>query len=190
MSSGILISRREKIRLGKISLSEPSQVNLNNFKRYRNVYNRTIRAAKKLYYESELLKNQTNLKKSWQLLKSAINNKKIKSSLISKIVSNDKTTTNPKEMAALFNEFFTSMPSKIVQDLHMADQESCPDFAKDFFTPLEDEAVPPFKFSSTPISTEEILAATKDLLPKTSLDHNGVSLFFIKQFINHLLTPL
>jgi hypothetical protein len=63
---------REKIRLAKLSFSDPSLNNLNHFKRYRNAYNSFIRSAKKIYFESELKKNQSNLKKSWQLLKSAI----------------------------------------------------------------------------------------------------------------------
>ncbi len=75
MSAGLLTSRREKNRLCKISLSEPSPFNLDKFKRYRNMYNRLIRAAEKLYFETELRKNQSNLKKSWQLLKIAINKK-------------------------------------------------------------------------------------------------------------------
>jgi hypothetical protein len=33
------------------------------FRNYRNIYNRTVRPAKKLYFEKELIKNQSNLKK-------------------------------------------------------------------------------------------------------------------------------
>ena len=53
--------------------------NINKFKLFRNIYNETIRAAKKLYYEKQFSKFQSNLKKSWQLLYSAID-KKVKSS--------------------------------------------------------------------------------------------------------------
>jgi hypothetical protein len=89
----------------------------------------------------------------------------------------------PMKMANLFNEFFTSMPTKIVDDLHPVPNDSCPAFAKDFFTPsdVEDDTVPRFKFAQQPVTTDEILEATKALLSKTSLDHNGVSMSFIKK---------
>jgi Endonuclease/Exonuclease/phosphatase family len=47
MSTGLLISRKNKIMLGKKCSINPSVTNINTFKTYRNVYNRTIRAAKK-----------------------------------------------------------------------------------------------------------------------------------------------
>jgi hypothetical protein len=114
MSAGILTSRREKMRLCKLSLMDPTPANLSCFKRFRNLYNRVIRAAKKQYFETELKNNQSNLKKSWQLLKTAINKNYNKGSHISKLVSNGTVVEDPREMATLFNDFFTSMPGKIV----------------------------------------------------------------------------
>jgi hypothetical protein len=192
MSSGLLVSRREKIRLCKLSLSIPNAENLARFKNYRNVYNKAVRTAKKVYFESELAANQTNLKKSWQLLKSAINKKVIKSPRIKTINANGKITEDPKEMATLFNEFFTSMPANIVKDLHPTDQEFCPDFAQSFFKPQTENAEdrPQFTLAAIPITGTEIMAAVNELAPKTSLDHNGVSMAFIKQCINNLLPSL
>jgi hypothetical protein len=63
MSSGILISRRNKLNLGKIFANNPSPHSCNLFKNYRNVYNRTVGAAKKLYYAKQFASNQSNLKK-------------------------------------------------------------------------------------------------------------------------------
>jgi hypothetical protein len=56
--------------------------------------------------------------------------------LIPKIEINGRTTKNSGEMAALFNELFTSVPSKIVQDLCMTDLGACPKLMKDF-TPIK-----------------------------------------------------
>jgi hypothetical protein len=124
-------------------------------------------------------------------LKSAINKKSNKSSLISKLEINGKFVENPKGMANMFNEYFTSTPGKIVKDLHTVDSDTCPDFAKDFFTHLErnDDTVPCFRFDSIPIFHEEIVEATKALQPKTSLDHNGLSISLKKKCITILVTP-
>jgi hypothetical protein len=57
-------------------------------------------------------------------LKSAINKKSNKSSHIPKLEINGKFIENPKEMANMFNEYFTSMSGKIVKDLHSVDPDS------------------------------------------------------------------
>ena len=72
--------KKQKKHLGLlISRAKSVGENINKFKLFRNIYNETIRAAKKLYYEKQFSKFQSNLKKSWQLLYSAID-KKVKSS--------------------------------------------------------------------------------------------------------------
>ena len=49
MSSGILISRKRKQFLSKTSLKNPTSANIDQFKRFRNLYNLVIKTAKKLY---------------------------------------------------------------------------------------------------------------------------------------------
>jgi hypothetical protein len=148
--------------------------------------------SEKQYYEKELQANQNNLKKTWQLLKTAINCQSPKTSTISNIQFDGQLNTDPKTMATLFNQFFTSMPGSIVNDLHTTDPLDAPDFASGFFADGDDnlDNMPCLNFGSLPVTSHEILEATKLLLPKTLLDHNGVSIGFIKQFIHILMTPL
>jgi hypothetical protein len=68
MSKGLLISRCNKNRLGKTYADNRSPINCLLFTNYRNVYNRTIRAAKKMYYDKQFIVNQSNVKKSWDLI--------------------------------------------------------------------------------------------------------------------------
>ncbi len=60
MSKGLLISQRHKYALSKKCVVEPSQININIFKTYRNVYNKAIGSAKKLYFEKQLQINKSN----------------------------------------------------------------------------------------------------------------------------------
>ena len=80
MSKGILISRSTKLKLAKNCLISPSLENNLKYKSYRNVYNTTIRGAKKLDFEKELKRGQSDLKKTWAILKKAINKQNYKSS--------------------------------------------------------------------------------------------------------------
>jgi hypothetical protein len=68
MSKGLLISRRNKNHLSKTYAVSPNHANRLLFVNYRNVYNQTIRAAKKMYYDNQFVANQSNVKKSWDLI--------------------------------------------------------------------------------------------------------------------------
>ncbi len=191
ITSGILISRLEKIRLCNVSIEDPSPVNCLAFKTYRNLYNLVVRLAKKLYYEAELTKFQSDIKNTWRTIKSAINKTDSKSSSISGLVINGTSINDPQAMANLFNEFFTSMPSKIVEQINPIDPNNIPNFAENFFqNSPENDDTPLFNMADVSVTPGEIIDATNLLSPKKSLDMNGVSLFFIKKVINSLANPL
>jgi len=53
MSPALLISRTNKFKLASLSARMPSTFNQTSYKNYRNVYNSTLRTAKKLFYEKK-----------------------------------------------------------------------------------------------------------------------------------------
>jgi hypothetical protein len=63
MTQGLIVSRRNKIELLKISVSNPTVTNCNNYKKYRNLYNKVLGARKKLYYHEKIENNQKTPKK-------------------------------------------------------------------------------------------------------------------------------
>ncbi len=137
------------IRLCNSSINFPSHHNKEKFKSFRNAYNKVIRAAKKLFYENELLKHQSNLKKTWQTIKSAINKKTNKSSSISSLRVNYSYIMDSRVMADHFNEFFTSMPAKIVSEIKPVNSSDIPHFARNFFETMEEEGDVPLLASLT-----------------------------------------
>ena len=84
-------------------------------------------------------------------------------------------------MACHFNEFFSNIASKTVQDINPSSK--CP-------TDLIVQNLNAFKFSDKIITGNEILEATKLLLDKKTPDHTGISTNFVKQTIPVLLNPL
>jgi hypothetical protein len=64
MTNGLLVSRKKKNELHKLSLTVPSVDNIQRHKIYRNLYNKLIRASKKLTIGEELRKNSKNPKKN------------------------------------------------------------------------------------------------------------------------------
>jgi len=143
------------------------------------LYNKTVKAAKKLYFEKNLQKNQKNLKKTWDLLRSAINSGGPKRDPLSELFINGIRLTDPLTIATQLNEFFVSAPIKISEEIPPSDPPEVY-----FENPIS------FSFSNSPVTITEIIEATAQLLPKKSEDHSGLSMFFIKKFIRNLATPL
>jgi hypothetical protein len=72
MTNGLLISRINKNRLHKLSLTDPSVTNIQRYKTYRNVYNSLIRKSRKLYFQQRLNTFKKDPKKTWTILKDAM----------------------------------------------------------------------------------------------------------------------
>jgi len=180
MSPALLISRTNKLNLASLSAKSPSAIACNTYKTYRNVYNSTLRTAKKLHFEKKLNENQNNLKKTWDILRSAINTGGQKREPISELFVNGIKHTDPVSIASVLNKFFTTAPQKIADALPPSTDP--PEVY--FNNPVA------FSLSTSPVTQTEIVNATAQLLPKKSEDFNGLSMYFIKKFINVLSLPL
>ena len=178
---GLLTSRRKKIALTKEHFLDPSLLSLNNLKCYRNLYNKVLRAAKKLFFDFELRSNQSNLKKSWELIRLAMKKKTDKSSSISNILVNNSIVSNPQEIAVLFNEFFTSISTAIVNEINPSDRP--PD-------DLINDDIPLFSLADSPVTGTEIIDATMLLQPKKTADLMGISVWLIQKIIVNISVPL
>jgi hypothetical protein len=67
MTAGLLISRQTKNNLFKIQLVNKTLDNVTKYKNYKQIYFKTIRAAKKLYFRNKLRANVNNPKKPGRL---------------------------------------------------------------------------------------------------------------------------
>ena len=181
ITSGLLTSRWKKIELEKFLLVNPSPASKTLFKNFCNVYNKILRSAKKMYFEKQLFLNQSNAKQTWNLIRLAMNKKSEKSSSISCLIVNNRTVTDSAEMANLFNEFFTSISSAIVNEINSLDSPPDESFSNE---------IPVFSFSSTPLSVKEVIDATMQLQPKKTLDFTGLSVWFIQKIIKEISIPL
>jgi hypothetical protein len=112
MTRGLLISRSNKNILHKSSVSNPTALNIQKYKNFKTIYQRVIRAAKKLYFTSKLEENAGNPKKTWETLNEILGKCK-KSENIDKICKNGVTISDPVEIANSFNNFFTAVGQQI-----------------------------------------------------------------------------
>ena len=181
-TSGMSVSRREKNRLSCVAATNPSLENITKFKTFRNLYNKITRVAKKLYFEDELKKNKSNLKKTWNIIRQAINLKsKKKDTNINTLLINNVEVHDPLLIAEHLNEFFASAPAKIIEEIPPTPE---PD------PEPEVQGVPLFNMSDNEITAGEIVETVKLLEPKKSCDIGGVSMFFLKKCIYIIAQPL
>ena len=173
--------QKRKHFLAKISLKNPNRDAVAEFKTYRNLYNRVIKTAKKLYFKKQLEINKKNLRKTWQILFSSINKSNTKSKEISHLTINGLNITDPSIMASHFNEFFSSIASLTVQDVNLSAKNP---------TSLIEQNPNSLSFSNSPLTKLEVLEATRLLKDKKTPDFLGVSTNFFKQTISQLIDPL
>ena len=181
MTAGLLISRRNKFALGSTSAKNPTIANSAAFKKFRNLYNTVVRAAKKRYFDSELKKTQNDLRQNWKILKEAIRANKNKSNTVDFLNINGIGTSDPKVIAEQFNLHFSTMAEKVASKIVPSNKQ--PEiFCKNF------DSI--FNSANLPITVDEITEAAKNLQSKTSTDVNGISSSFLKNVLVSILLPV
>ena len=84
-------------------------------------------------------------------------------------------------MSNYFNEFFTSVSSKIVDDINPSS-----------FPPDDkcNDDIPIFSLNEIPVSATEIINATNLLQPKKTCDISGISVWLLQKIISSISAPL
>jgi len=180
MSSGLLKSRATKDRLYLETLSDPSPESKIRYKNYRQLYFKTVRRAKKLYYTNKLKENVKNPKKTWQTLNEILD-KGRGLDTVEKINIDGRTETDPKKISTHFNKFFTKVGKDISDSIQNVAKK-----AEDYINYGRD--IPVLRLQNTTI--EHVKKIIKSLSPKLSCDVSGISTKMIKSIGNEIALPL
>ena len=111
MTQALLTSRQTKMQLHKQAIKHPTQDNITAYKAYRNTYNLLVRASRKRYYETSLKQAKNNPRRTWEILKDAMNTQN-KTNKIEKLITNGITITDHKEMADSFGSFLLGLAGR------------------------------------------------------------------------------
>ena len=180
MTQGLLVSRSKKLYLGKIALVNPEPVNKVNYQNYRKLYNKLIRLSKKLYYESKLLENQSNPKKTWQFLNEIIGRKSAKGDHIETINLDGAQVNDSVEIANSFNNFFSNIGKSIAENLPATD--SNPETYLNEFSGSD--------FTFTDLIPSLVEEKIKSLESKSTKDIYNISTCLIKSVASEISKPL
>ena len=86
------------------------------YKHYRNKLNHTLRITEKRYYQDLLTEHQSNVKKSWQVIKTIINKRKYKP-INTKFKSNETITEDGQVISNKFNKFFANVGATLAKNI-------------------------------------------------------------------------
>jgi hypothetical protein len=78
LTIGLKNSISQKHKMHTRYLKNPTTTNKNDYKKFKNKLNHIMKSAESNYFQSELEKNQNNMRKSWSLIKDIINRNKKK----------------------------------------------------------------------------------------------------------------
>jgi Reverse transcriptase (RNA-dependent DNA polymerase) len=180
MTLGLLTSRLRKNELLKLNLKNRTPESRLLYCNYRNLYNRILRASKKLYYQDHIKANKKNPKKLWGLLKEVSTGKE-QHSKIEKISENGQSITDPTAIANKFNDFFSSVGTKISESVVPTEKEAC-DYLE------ENPNIPEMELGGTgPIQVSEIINSFES---KNSSDLEGINTKLLKFVSIEISVPL
>ena len=120
---GILksIKNRDKIYkdLRSASVNTPIHETLSaKLKKYNAMLKSVIKTAKTLYFEKEFNKNSNDIRKTWDTIKTVLNNRPTTNVFPQYIIDGDKSVTDKKEIANHFNDFFINIGKRLAETLH------------------------------------------------------------------------
>lgn len=180
MTKGILTSRKTKLNLYNKSIHNPTPVKTATYKNYRNMYNKIVRASKKLHFETKINENKCNSRLMWKYLNESINKSSSKTNNIQKIKLNDHTITDPGNIADNFNTFFSNIATEVSSGIPSTNVKV------EHFLPSETPNL--LKFS--PCSPLSVVDAIKSLETKSSLDIDNVNTKLLQAVANEISGPL
>ena len=184
MSRGLLISRQTKLKLSSLLAKNHTPALSEKYKTYRNAYNKILRAGKKLHFSKAILNNSKNLKKTWAIIRLALNSPKPTNS-INALLINNSLITDPLTIANHFNQYFTTIASNIASNIHPASE--LPNQPANLTNPAN---LPKFDFFSQPLTDDEIISCIKKLEDKRTPDMSGISTNLLKKIYPSIITPL
>ena len=115
---------KQQKKLYRISLKHPTAYNETLYKQYRNMITKLLRLEEKQYDQSQIEANKDNVRKTWLVIKQAINEKRslFGSDKFHDNGSDNGITKNPGVIANAFNNYFINigpnLSSKILKRAH------------------------------------------------------------------------
>ena len=186
MTQGILrsITYRDKLYI-KLKSVEISNINYQTYKAdlntYNNILKKTIRAAKKLYYNKCFHKFKSDVKNTWSTINDIIGKTKKTSDFPKYFLINGQQIDDDYKIANEFNKFFINVGPNLAESIQTPPMSSFEEY-------LGISTKKKFNFQE--VSIEAVTKAIDSLKPKTSYSKDRISNKLLKFLKIELAPPL
>ena len=144
----------------------------NLFHSHCSILQKSIRAAKKIYYHQQFENFKSNIKKTWSKINEILSRKKKDSGLPSYFCDGNNILTSNEDIANCFNRFFCNIGPELANSIKGPEGKSYQDY-------LKQNILSSFSFST--VSSDDVKDMIASLKSKSSFGHDGVSSILLKQ---------
>ena len=158
-----------------------------HYRKYRNVFNKLVKLAKRNHYSSTLKSAIHDMKRTWMILKEIIGKTKPKTSIPSKLnVFQEQSfllqLEDPVLIAEYFNSFYTTVAERTINPTNNSDHTNPLSFLNHIHVDNT--------FFLHPTNTSEIITTCMSIKSKRSTGHDNISNVLIKNIILQIAVPL
>lgn len=171
---GILRSSHTRAKLYKSSASKPiDHPSHKAYIRYRNLYNIVKRRAKQQYFAELFEKYKSDIRNTWGTINTIIGRTNDKTNILQSFKIGDRETTDEKVIANNFCDVFTSIGPNYANAIPPSTHSF------DYYMKLKKNKTKNSLFMA-PTDSDEIWKLLKNLKPKKSTGHDGLSTHLFK----------
>ena len=186
ITHGILRSIRYRDKLYKhLKLTNPDSPEYNvlkyNLKMYNTILKRSIRSAKKTYFESCFTNFKKDIKNTWKTINEILSRNKSNNAFPCLFNDAGVTITDTKEIANRFNTFFTNIGPNLASNIAYNGNITHLDYLINKTNNM---------FTFTPVNVEIVTKTIKNLSAKTSTGPDGFSTKLLKVIEPEISTSL
>ena len=186
ITRGILLSIKFRDKLYKrvVSANPYSQEYINlktNLKTYNKILRRSIRLAKKSYYEECFVKYKNDIKQTWLTIKGILNKTNDKKMFPKYFMLGDRKVSDSNIIANEFNKYYTEIGPKLAASISPPVNKVFTDY---LINPV------PIEFAFQNINEDTVSKIINNLKPKTSSGVDGLSSKFLKLIKPVIIQPL
>ena len=179
-SQGLLVSSRKRNKLLHNKISNPTQINVDKFKKFNALYNKLKRMSKINHYKDAFEENKHDIKQTWSILNKAIGKQQNKNNFPPEFVIDGQSITDRGNIANAFNEYFSNIGTLT--------GENVKNVTKGFNEFMPAPCVESMFLE--PVESESIIQTARKLKSKSSTGHDDLSTKIIKLTINEIAEPL
>ena len=184
ITNGILKSLKTKeklyIKMIKSKGSDGYSRNLDKYKEYNSIYNRCLKNAKAIHWDSIFQQSKNDVKRTWKNINMFLNKRHNNQTLPKSFYQGNNKYTSNADIATGLNEYFTMIGPSLAQNIPLTTETASQLMSKDRVSNSL------YLSPATPIEIQNIISKLK---PKTSSGHDNISPKLIRK-CPHIALPL